>query len=215
LENKTMAAIKEMSATVRAKGGKGAARAERRQGRVPGVIYGDKKTPVLISLDYKTLHQRIYAGHFLSTVLQLEVDGQKHRVIPRDYQLDPVKDTPLHVDFLRLGEGAEISVDIPIHVKGAETSPGVKLGGTVNLVEHALTLMVKADNIPEAVDIDISQLGIGSSVHLADIVLPAGTRAVTKENPTLLSIVAPSGFNEPEAAPAEAAPAAAAPAAKK
>jgi large subunit ribosomal protein L25 len=207
-----------LSATVRAKGGKGAARAERRQGRVPGVIYGDKKPPVLIALDYKTLHQRIYAGHFKSTVFTLEVDGQKHRVIPRDYQLDPVKDTPVHVDFLRLGEGAEISVDIPIHVKGADVSPGVKRGGTVNLVEHSLTLMVKADSIPDAVDIDISQLNIGSSVHLADITLPAGTRALTKENPTLLSIVAPSGFNEPEAAPAAdaaAAPAAAAPAAKK
>jgi large subunit ribosomal protein L25 len=212
-----MAAINEMSATVRANGGKGTARAERRKGRVPGVIYGDKKSPVLISLDYKTLHHRIYAGHFLSTVIQLEVDGQKHRVIPRDYQLDPVKDTPLHVDFLRLGEGAEISVDIPIHVTGAEVSPGVKLGGTVNLVEHAITLMVKADNIPESVDIDISELTIGSSVHLADIKLPAGTRAVTKENPTLLSLVAPSGFAEAaeEAAAAAEGEAAAAPAAAK
>jgi large subunit ribosomal protein L25 len=204
-----MAAIKQMSATVRANGGKGAARAERRQGRVPGVIYGDKKAPVLISLDYKTLHQRIYAGHFLSTVFELEVDGQKHRVIPRDYQLDPVKDFPLHVDFLRLGVGAEISVDIPIHVVGTETSPGVKRGGAVNLVEHSLTLLCKADAIPESVDIDISSLNIGSSVHLEDVKLPAGTRAATKENPTLISIVAPSGFAEAEAADAAAAEAAA------
>ncbi|MBN8944274.1 MAG: 50S ribosomal protein L25/general stress protein Ctc [Rhizobiales bacterium] len=209
-----MAAIKQMSATVRANGGKGAARAERREGRVPGVIYGDKKSPVLISLDYKTLHQRIYAGHFLSTVFELEVEGQKHRVIPRDYQLDPVKDFPIHVDFLRLGEGAEISVDIPIHVKGADVSPGIKRGGTINLVEHSITLLCKADSIPEAVDIDVSELNLGSSVHLNDVVLPAGARATTKDNPTLLSIVAPSGFAEPEAA-AEAAPAAAAPAAKK
>jgi len=210
-----MAAIKQMSATVRANGGKGAARAERREGRVPGVIYGDKKSPVLISLDYKTLHQRIYAGHFLSTVFELEVEGQKHRVIPRDYQLDPVKDFPIHVDFLRLGEGAEISVDIPIHVKGADVSPGIKRGGTINLVEHSITLLCKADSIPEAVDIDVSELNLGSSVHLNDVVLPAGARATTKDNPTLLSIVAPSGFAEPEAAAAEAAPAAAAPAAKK
>ena len=128
-----MAANATLSATVRAKGGKGAARAERRQGRVPGVIYGDKKPPVLIAIDYKTLHQRIYAGHFLSTVFALEVAGHKHRVIPRDYQLDPVKDTPVHVDFLRLGAGAEISVEIPIHVKGAEASPGIKAGGTVRM----------------------------------------------------------------------------------
>ncbi|QCK88296.1 50S ribosomal protein L25/general stress protein Ctc [Phreatobacter aquaticus] len=207
-----MAAIKEMSATVRANGGKGAARAERRAGRVPGVIYGDKKSPVLISIDYKTLHQRIYAGHFLSTVFELDVDGQKHRVIPRDYQLDPVKDFPVHVDFLRLGEGAVISVDIPIHVLGADLSPGVKLGGSVNLVAHSITLLCPADNIPASVDIDISSLAMGYSIHLADVALPAGVRAATKENPTLLSIVAPSGGAEAE--PAAAAPAAA-PAAKK
>lgn len=201
-----MAAIIEMSATVRAKGGKGAARAERREGRVPGVIYGDKKAPILISVDFKTLHQRIYAGHFLSTVFSIEVDGKKHRVIPRDYQLDPVRDMPVHVDFLRLGEGAKIRVDIPIHVKGAETSPGVKRGGTVNLVVHALTLMVDADRIPEGVDIDISELNIGSSVHLADVKLPPGTSAVSGDDATLLSIVAPSGFAETEPA-AEAAPA--------
>lgn len=196
-----MAANNVLSATVRAKGGKGAARAERRQGRVPGVIYGDKKTPVLISLDYKTLHQRIYAGHFLSTVFTVEVDGQKHRVIPRDYQLDPVKDTPLHIDFLRLGEGAEISVEIPIHVKGAETSPGVKAGGTVNIVLHTLTLLCNADNIPGGVDVDISELAIGGAVHLEDVKLPAGTRAPTKDNLTLLSIVAPT-VAEPAAEPA-------------
>lgn len=200
-----MAAIIPMSATVRAKGGKGAARAERREGRVPGVIYGDKKPPILISVDFKTLHQRIYAGHFLSTVFSIEVDGQKHRVIPRDYQLDPVRDMPVHVDFLRLGEGAKIRVDIPIHVKGADVSPGVKRGGTVNLVVHSLTLMVDADRIPEGIDVDISELNIGSSVHLADIKLPAGTSAVSGDDATVLSIVAPSGFAEEEAAPAEAA----------
>lgn len=210
-----MAAITKMSATVRAKGGKGAARAERREGRVPGVIYGDKKSPVLISLDYKTLHQRIYAGHFLSTVIELDVGGEKHRVIPRDYQLDPVKDFPVHVDFLRLGQGAEISVAIPIHVKGAEVSPGVKRGGTINLVEHTITLLCKADSIPEAVDIDVSELNIGSSVHLSDVALPAGTRAASKDNATLLSIVAPSGFGEAEAEAATAEAAAAPDAAKK
>lgn len=206
-----MAANATLSATVRAKGGKGAARAERRQGRVPGVIYGDKKAPVLISLDYKTLHQRIYAGHFKSTVLTLEVDGQKHRVIPRDYQLDPVKDTPVHVDFLRLGEGAEISVEIPIHVKGAEVSPGVKLGGTVNLVLHSVTLLCKADNIPDAIDVDISELAIGSSVHIQDVKLPAGTRPATKDNVTLLSLVPPTKL---EAADTAAEGEAAAPAAE-
>jgi large subunit ribosomal protein L25 len=200
-----MAANATLSATVRAKGGKGAARAERRQGRVPGVIYGDKKAPVLISLDYKTLHQRIYAGHFKSTVFTLEVGGEKHRVIPRDYQLDPVKDTPVHVDFLRLGEGAEISVEIPIHVKGADVSPGIKQGGTVNLVQHSVTLLCQADNIPDAVDIDISELGIGSSVHIQDVKLPAGTRPASKDNVTLLSLVPPTKLEAAASAEGEAA----------
>jgi large subunit ribosomal protein L25 len=205
-----MAANETLSATVRAKGGKGAARAERRLGRVPGVIYGDKKPPVLISLDYKTLHLRIYAGHFKSTVFTLEVDGEKHRVIPRDYQLDPVKDTPVHVDFLRLGAGAEISVDIPIHIHGADTAPGVKLGGSVNIVLHSLSLLCNADHIPDGVEIDISGMAIGDTLHIADIKLPAGTRPATKENVTILSIMAPA---EAEAEPAPAA--AAAPASKK
>src|SRR4051812_48230803 len=107
-----MATVKEMKATARARSGKGAARAERRNGRVPGVIYGDNKPPMCISVDHADLRQRIYAGRFLTTLYELEVDGTKHRVIPRDFQLDPVKDLPVHVDFLRLGEGAKIRVNI-------------------------------------------------------------------------------------------------------
>src|SRR6185295_6777464 len=103
---KRMATVKELKATARAKAGKGAARAVRREGRVPGVIYGDKKAPVSITLDTAELTQRIYAGHFLTTLYDLEVDGTKHRVIPRDFQLDPIRDTSVHVDFMRLGENA-------------------------------------------------------------------------------------------------------------
>src|ERR1700742_2748050 len=103
-----MATVYDLKATARPKAGKGAARAVRREGRVPGVIYGDNKEPIGISLDFKELRQKIYAGHFLTTVFNIEVDGTKHRVIPRDFQLDPVKDNPMHVDFLRLGEGAQV-----------------------------------------------------------------------------------------------------------
>ena len=119
-----MATVKEMKATARPKAGKGAARAVRRAGRVPGVIYGDNKDPLAISLDHAELKQRIYAGHFLTTIYELDVDGTKHRVIPRDFQLDPVKDLPVHVDFLRLGEGAKIRVRIPVHVMNAEQCAG-------------------------------------------------------------------------------------------
>src|SRR5207302_2683477 len=140
-------------ATMRPARSKGAARAERRAGRVPGVIYGDKKDPISISVDHADLKQRIYAGHFLATIYELEIDGTKHRVIPRDFQLDPVKDLPVHVDFLRLGVGAQIRVRIPVHVLNAEQSPGVKRGGAVNLVTHTVEVLCSADAIPESIDV--------------------------------------------------------------
>src|SRR5262249_52920285 len=108
--------VKQMKAAARSRAGKGAARAERGAGRVPGVIYGDGKPPLNVSVDHADLKQRIYAGRFLTTIYELDVDGTKERVIPRDFQLDPVKDLPVHVDFLRLGEGAQIRVRIPVHI---------------------------------------------------------------------------------------------------
>src|SRR5262249_6989254 len=131
-----MATAKEIKATARAGAGKGAARAVRRDGRVPGVIYGDNKPALPISLDHEELKLRIYAGHFLTTIYDVEIEGVKHRVIPRDYQLDPVRDLPIHVDFMRLGEGATIRVNIPVHVKNADQAPGVKRGGAINIVAH-------------------------------------------------------------------------------
>src|ERR1700755_2658447 len=119
-----MATVQQIKATARPKAGKGAARSERRAGRVPGVIYGDKKPPITVSLDYADLRQKIYAGRFLATVYDLELDGQKHRVIPRDFQLDPVRDNPVHVDFMRIGEGAVSRVAIPGHVVDAGPAAG-------------------------------------------------------------------------------------------
>jgi large subunit ribosomal protein L25 len=210
-----MATVKELKATARPKAGKGAARAERRAGRVPAVIYGDNKAPVTISLDDKDVRQSIFAGHFLTTLFNIDLDGQKHRVIPRDFSLDPVKDFPLHVDFLRLGEGATIRVSVPLHVKGAEVSPGVKRGGTVNIVNHTVELEADVEHIPQFIDVDVSKLDINNSLHLSDIQLPKGVKPVSREDVTLVTVVPPSGMGE-EAKPAaaEAAPAAgAAPAA--
>ena len=170
-----MATVNELSATARPKAGKGAARAVRREGRVPGVIYGDKKEPIGISLDFKELKQKIYAGHFLTTVCNLDVDGTKHRVIPRDFQLDPVMDNPLHVDFLRLGEGAMVRVRVPIRAINADQAPGIKRGGTVNIVTHTIAVQVRADDIPQAFEVDISGLEINYSKHLSEITLPKGT----------------------------------------
>jgi large subunit ribosomal protein L25 len=205
-----MATVKELKATARPKSGKGAARAERRAGRVPGVIYGDNKPPVTVSLDHAELRQRIYAGRFLTTIYDVELDGKKHRVIPRDFQLDPVKDLPVHVDFLRLGEGATIRVNIPVHVKGAENSPGVKRGGAINIVAHTISVRVRADAIPEAVEVDISDLDINHSRHLNEITLPPGLQVLEAADATLVTIVPPSGYAEEMKAAAEAAAAAAA-----
>ena len=143
-----MTAIKELKAQARTKVGKGAARAERRAGRVPAVIYGDGKAPVGITLDHVEINKIIYAGHFLTTLFNVEVDGQKHRVIPRDYQLDVVKDFPLHIDFLRVAVGATLSVDVPVHFLNADTAPAIKEGGSLNIVSHTVSLSVPADAIP-------------------------------------------------------------------
>lgn len=205
-----MASVNELKATTRERVGKGGARLVRRQGRVPGVIYGDNKPPLAIALDQTEIRRRIYAGRFLTSLYDLDVDGVKHRVIPRDYQLDPVKDNPIHVDFLRLGEGAQIRVRIPVHVKNADQSPGVKRGGTVNIVEHTVEVLCPADAIPEAIDVDVGGLEINYSKHLSDVVLPANVRPATARDLTLVTIVAPSGYLEEQRAAAEAAAAAAA-----
>ena len=205
-----MATVNELSATARPKAGKGAARAVRREGRVPGVIYGDSKEPIGISLDFKELRQRIYAGHFLTTVCNLDVDGTKHRVIPRDFQLDPVMDNPIHVDFLRLGEGAQVRVRVPIHVTNADQAPGIKRGGTVNIVTHTINVQVSADEIPQAFEVDLTGLEINYSRHLSDIKLPANVKVLEHGDITLVTIVPPSGYAEEMKAAAEAAAAAAA-----
>ena len=205
-----MATVNELSATARPKAGKGAARAVRREGRVPGVIYGDSKEPIGISLDFKELRQRIYAGHFLTTVFNVDVDGTKHRVIPRDFQLDPVKDNPLHVDFLRLGEGAKVRVRVPIHVQNADQAPGIKRGGTVNIVTHTISVEVPADDIPQSFDVDLTGLEINYSRHLSDIKLPENVKVLEHGDITLVTIVPPSGYAEEMKAAAEAAAAAAA-----
>ena len=209
LGNSIMATVKQMKATLRPKAGKGAARAERRAGRVPGVIYGDNKDPIIISVDHAELKQRIYAGHFLTSIYELDVEGNTHRVIPRDFELDAVKELPLHVDFLRVGVGARIRVRIPVHVRNVEQSPGVKRGGTVNVVTHAVEVEVPADDIPESFDVDVSDLEITYSKHLSDIKLPENVRVIGRADPTLVTIVPPSGYAEEMTAAAEAAAAAA------
>ncbi|MET3924458.1 50S ribosomal protein L25/general stress protein Ctc [Devosia sp. 2618] len=175
--------------------GKGAARELRRQGLVPAVIYGDKKTPVTVSLAYKDVHKAIYAGGFLSHTIDLDVDGTVHKVIPRDYQLDPVKDFPLHVDFLRIGKNSKINVQVQVNFINEEASPGLKRGGTLNIVHHTLDLTVSADNIPENITVDLTGLDIGDTIHISSIKLPTGSVDHSHEDDvTIATIVAPSAL---------------------
>ncbi len=212
-----MTAVKEIKATLRPKAGKGAARAVRREGRTPAVIYGANEAPLAIAVDHIDIRNKIYAGHFLTTLYDIEIDGQKHRVIPRDYQLDPVRDFPIHVDFMRLSAGALVRVNVPVHVINVEQSPGVKRGGAVNIVTHSIPLRCPPDRIPQSIEVDVAGLEINSSKHLSDVGLPEGVKPIGREDMTLVTIVPPSGYAEAQnqtaeaaAAPAGAAPAAAA-----
>jgi large subunit ribosomal protein L25 len=210
-----MAAIKSLAVAVRSGTGKGAARSVRRAGRVPGVIYGAGEAAEPISLDYNETHRLIYAGHFLNTILELDIEGRKERVIPRDFQLDVVKDTPLHVDFLRLRAGSKLKVAVPVHVINAESAPGVKRGGAINLVQHAVELLVPADNIPDSITVDLAGLDINDSVHISAVSLPEGCRPVIRDRDfTVLTIAAPTVMAEDPVTAAAAAAAAPAPAGK-
>lgn len=189
-----MAQTATLNASVRERAGKGAARAVRREGRVPAVIYGDKKDPQTISMDYRELMKQVQTGRFLSTLVDIDVDGTKVRAIPRDVQFDPVRDFVVHVDFLRLGKGARIAVEVAINFLGDEDSPGLKRGGVLNVVRHTVEIMCPAEAIPESFDMDISELDIGDGLHSTDLTLPEGmTFTITDRDFTIATISAPSG----------------------
>jgi large subunit ribosomal protein L25 len=209
-------AAKELKAQARSGVGKGAARALRREGLIPAVIYGDKKAPLPISISYNEAMKSIYAGGFLSHIITVDVDGEKHRVIPRDYQLDPVKDKALHVDFLRVGKGTKLNVQVHVKFVNEEQSPGIKRGGVLNIIHHTLDLTVDADNIPEEIVVDLAGLDVGDSVHISSIKLPSGVADHShEEDATIATIVAPSGLRSEEAAEGGAAEAPAAEAPKE
>ena len=185
-----MTTLKNISATRRDRAGKGAARAVRREGRVPAVIYGGGQAPVSISLDFKETNRLIYAGHFLTTVFSIDVDGEKIRAIPRDFQLDVVRDFPMHVDFLRLGEGATIRVEIPVHFVGQDVSPGLKGGGALNIVRHSVEFTVLADKIPDFITVDLSNAKLGDSLHISAVKLPEGAKPVISDRDFTIATIA-------------------------
>lgn len=185
-----MSKIVQLKATQRGRAGKGASRAVRREGLVPGVVYGDKQGAQMVSLNYRELEPHIQTGRFLSTLVDLEVEGKTIRAIPRDVQFEPIRDFIVHVDFLRLGKASRIAVDIPVHFKGHDASPGIKAGGSLNIVSHTLSLYCSAEFIPDDIVVDITGMQIGASIHLSDIKLPEGVTAVSRDDVTLCTIAA-------------------------
>lgn len=200
----------ELKAEARDLAGKGSARAVRRNGRVPAVIYGDKQAPVSISLDYKEIFYKIHGGGFLHTVATIDVNGTKYRVLPKDYQLDPVRDFPMHVDFLRVSANSKLKVNIPVHFINQDISVGIKRGGIMNIVRHEVECMCPVDAIPDFIEVDLAEVDIAHSVHISSVKLPEGVTPTIKRDFTVATIVSPGGSIA--AAPAEAA---AAPAGKK
>ena len=192
-----MAQVQELKAQARPARGKGPAYQARRQGLIPGVIYGGKGEPETVNVDSRTLERHVEAGHFLTTLFMLDVNGKKTRVIPREVQLDPVSDRPVHVDFMRLAEGGTVRLEIPVHFNGQETSPGLKKGGVLNIVRHSIGLICPADNIPHTIEVDVSSLDINETIHIKALTLPNGVKPIIRGRDfTICSIVAPTSVIE-------------------
>lgn len=228
-----------LAAQKRERAGKGIARQLRRENRVPAVIYGDNKAPVIISLPEKEMRLEYHKGHIFTNLAEIDVEGEKVLALVRDVQLHPVTDKIESVDFLRVGPKTKTTVHVPVHFVNYESSPAGKSGGVLNVAYHELELRCVVTDIPESVDIDLSKANIGDAIHLKEITLPKGAEPATRENITLAAIVEPKEFIEQEitapasdaevaakaaaaapakggkAAPAKAAAPAAKPAAKK
>jgi large subunit ribosomal protein L25 len=197
-----MAELVEIKAEARARAGKGTARGARREGRVPAVIYGDKQTPETITIGYADVWKHYQTGHFFQKLLNIEIGGKKIRVLPRDVQVDPVMDTLTHIDFLRVAQGAEIRVAIPVSFWNQDKSPGLKRGGVLNVVRREVELYVPAEAIPEKLVVDLEGLEIGASMHISHVKLPAGTRPVIRSRDFTIATIA-GAMQEKVETPAE------------
>lgn len=193
----------ELKAETRERVGKGSSRELRRNGLIPAVIYGDKQPPLSIALSTKDVTMKIHAGGFMNTVATIDINGEKIRVLPKDYQLDPVRDFTMHVDFLRVSKDSQVSVQIPVHFENEEKSPGLKRGGALNIVRHEVELNVSADNIPEFLSVDLTGLNIGDTVHISDVNLPAGATPVISDRDFTIATITGRAQEAEEAEAAE------------
>lgn len=200
-----MAASYELKASVRNRVGKGAARALRREGLIPAVIYGDKKAALPISIPLKETTLALHKGGFLTHIATIEVDGEKHQVIAKDFQRHPVRDDLTHVDFLRVSANTTLVVNVPVHFLNQETCPGIKRGGVLNIVRHTVEMTVPANAIPEHLELDLANAKLGESLHISAVNVPANCHpTITDRDFTIATIAAPAGLKDEEEGSAEA-----------
>jgi large subunit ribosomal protein L25 len=199
-----------LPAEARQRAGKGASRALRRDGRVPAVIYGEKKEPLSVHVEEKLLSKMLSTGHFMNSVIMVEVGGKPNRTLPKDVQFHPVTSRPIHVDFVRIGELAQVTVNIPVRFVDEEDSPGLKRGGVLNVVRHELELVCDAAAIPNEIVVSLSGLEIGDAVHISNVNVPEGAKPTIDDRDfTVATVVAPSAMKAEEeeaAAPAGEVP---------
>jgi large subunit ribosomal protein L25 len=184
-----------LSAEPRERAGKGASRDLRRNGRVPAVIYGNNQEPQIIHVEEKALVKLLSSGHFMNSVIDVELGGKATTTLPKDVAFHPVTDRPLHVDFLRIAKGAKVEVEVPVVFINEEKSPGLKRGGVLNIVRHELELICDATKIPDDIQIDVTGFDVGDSIHISNVTLPTGSvSAITDRDFTIATIVAPSAL---------------------
>ncbi len=188
-----------LPAEARERAGKGASRVLRREGRVPAVIYGGKEEPTPIHVEAKELVRQLGTGHFMNSIVMIDLGGKSVRAIPKDVALHPVSDRPMHVDFLRLSKDSKIQVAVPVVFTNEEGSPGLKKGGVLNVVRHELELVCESDKIPDEIQIDVTGLEVGNSIHISNVNLPTGSEsAISDRDFTIATIVAPSALKRAE-----------------
>ncbi|MEQ5786706.1 50S ribosomal protein L25/general stress protein Ctc [Erythrobacter sp. NFXS35] len=200
-----------LPAEARERAGKGASRALRRDGRTPAVIYGGKEEPTTIHVEQKELVKQLMTGHFMNSVVNIEIGGKMIRTLPKDVAFHPVTDLPTHVDFLRLTGDSMVEVQVPVVFINEAASPGLKKGGVLNVVRHELELICPNADIPEEIQIDVTGKEVGDAIHISEVTLPKGVKsAITDRDFTIATLVAPSALKSsgPETADADAADAA-------
>ena len=192
--------IPDLVAEARTGSGKGAARQARREGKVPGIVYGDHKDPVAVQFDFNKLLTTLRAGRFMSTLWNLKVDGQEDvRVVCRGVQKDVVKDLPIHIDFMRLRRTSKVNLFIHVEFINADKCPGLKKGGTLVTVRNEVELIVTAGDIPDHITVDLAGHEVGDSIHIHDVQLPAGTKPTIDRNFVIANIAAPSALRSSDA----------------